>query len=129
VLLTSPLFMGKPDPVRAVYAPQREGDGGICSAETSSLGRPVKCKGTADTRDEEGIWVWGSSQSSQFSLGTRKALGVGMDLGGAEAGGLHGKLQAWVNEAVEEVLGWGGAGAQCRAGQCAGGHRLGTGDC
>ena len=47
---------------------------------------------------------------------TWKALGVGVGLDGAGAGGLHGKLQAWVHGAVQGVLGWGREGALCRAG-------------
>ena len=52
-------------------------------------------------------------------VGTQKALGVGVGMDGAGAGGLHGKLPAWVHGAVEGVLGSGREGALCWA-QCAG---------
>ena len=109
--------------MRAVCTPQREEEQGIYSRETSFVGGLAQCRDWTDTRDEERRWVGGSSDLSRCSLQTWKSVGVGLDGGGA--GGLHRKLQAWVHRAVEGVLGWGGAGAQCRAGQGAGGYGWG----
>ena len=105
MLLTAPLFQGSPGPLRAVCMPQREGEQGIYSRETSFVGGLAQCRDWTDARGEERRWVGRSSGSSQCSLGTQKAVGVGLD--GDGAGGLHGKLQAWVHRAVEGVLGWG----------------------
>ena len=58
---------------------------------------------------------WGILGFVSVLPGNTKSHGVGLDGGGV--GGLHRKLQAWVHRAVEGVLGWGGTGAQCRAGQ------------
>ena len=115
MLLTAPLIPGSTDPMRAVCTPQREGEQDIYRRETSFVEGLAQCRDWTDARGEERRWVGGCSGSSRCSLGTRKGMGVGLDGGGA--GGLHGKLQAWVHRAVEGMLGWGGAGAQCRARQ------------
>ena len=86
MLLTAPLVQGTPDPMRAVWTPQREGDRGFYSRETSFLGSLVQCRDWADTRGKDGTWVGGSSESSQCSLGTQKSLGMGVGLDGAGVG-------------------------------------------